>query len=74
MHDSFAPSNIDLLSHGAGHLADQAACQKLDRYKELMIMTSHFFFVPLVIESTGVFGEPLSGTGVGELGHTPLVR
>ena len=49
-----APSNIGLSNHGAGRLADQAARQKLDRYQELTI--SHFF-VPLAMETTGVFGE-----------------
>ena len=52
VYDSFAPSNIGLSSHGAGRLADQAARQKLDRYKELMITTSHCF-VPLAVETTG---------------------
>ena len=59
VHDSFAPSNIciGLSNHGAGCLADQAARQKPDRLGTMSsCMTSHLF-VPLAIETTGVFGE-----------------
>ena len=58
MHGSFAPSNIGLSSHGAGRLADQAACQKA----RPGIQGAHdhdfpSFCSPITIETTGVFGE-----------------
>ena len=53
-HDSFAASNLALDSTRAVAVADKAATAKRRLYSELC--TSHHF-VPVVLESTGVFGQ-----------------
>ena len=63
--DTFAPSHLQLATREAGAVADQAERRKVAKYIELAA-THHF--IPVAIESTGVFGpqahaffrEPLS--------------
>ena len=53
-HDTFAKSNLQLASDGAGLVADQAASNKRRLYSELC--QSHSF-VPIAVESAGSFGQ-----------------
>ena len=53
-HDSLTASNLALGSTRAGAVADKAAVAKRCLYSELC--TSHHF-VPVALESTGVFGQ-----------------
>ena len=53
-HDSFAPSNLPFSSTKAGAVADRAASSKCRLYEELCLS---YCFVPIAIESTGVFGR-----------------
>ena len=63
--DTFAPSHLQLATREAGAVADQAERRKMAKYIELAA-THHF--VPVAIESTGVFG-PQAHAFFRELGH-----
>ena len=62
--DTYAPSHLAVAAGGAGEVAEQAEQAKCHKYSAL---ESKFFFVPIAIETSGVFG-PSAYTFLKELG------
>ena len=53
--DTFATSYVSLASTGAGQVANQAEQRKRQKYSDLA--TRCYTFVPIAVETSGVFGE-----------------
>ena len=51
--DTFAPSYFTIAAHQVGAVAQQAEERKMQKYKHL---DSCYFFTPVAIETSGVFG------------------
>ena len=51
--DTFAPSHLDIAARGAGDVAERAEQAKCLKYSSL---ESKYLFVPVAIETSGVFG------------------
>ena len=63
--DTFAPSYSTIAAHQVGAVAQQAEERKMQKYKHL---DSCYFFTPVAIETSGVFG-PKTTEFLKELGH-----
>eukprot|EP00731_Ephydatia_muelleri_P026828 Em0018g928a len=63
--DTFAPSYSTIAAHQVGAVAQQAEDRKMQKYKHL---DSCYFFTPVAIETSGVFG-PKTTEFLKELGH-----
>eukprot|EP00731_Ephydatia_muelleri_P021279 Em0013g1006a len=63
--DTYAPSYSTIAAQQAGAVAQQAEDKKTQKYKHL---SSHHFFTPVAIETSGVYG-PRTADFLKELGH-----
>ena len=63
--DTYAPSHMAVAAGGAGEVAEQAEQAKCLKYSAL---ESKFYFVPIAIESSGVFG-PKAYSFLNDLGR-----
>eukprot|EP00731_Ephydatia_muelleri_P014937 Em0008g657a len=63
--DTYAPSYSTIAAQQAGAVGQQAEDKKAQKYKHL---SSHHFFTPVAIETSGVYGPRTAGF-LKELGH-----
>ena len=63
--DTFAPSYSTIAAQQVGAVAQQAEDKKTQKYKHL---SSHLFFTPVAIETSGVYGQKTTDF-IKELGH-----